>query len=475
MLPSPLLIARVSRGVIFPKYSMLSEDDVKLASEIINTFKSSVGGRRGELEDALQRIENKYFRVGFDYRFIRGLAHILIRRTVFKKPKTKVDPVKARFELFLRAANSYGGFVLNEEERNSVLREVAGKLGMTVDELIECFNAVYEDEEIVADFQDIDPVSLLRQYNLSIAQTLLFKALNVVADVKVSGTNAKILLFNAKRLGLMYFAEKLPDGVRLTIDGPASILKQTERYGTRLAKLLPYLIAAERWRIRAKVKSRSGRVCTFYMDDFKRRLFPQIEMTYEPYDSEVEELFYRRFKRLGIDWSIVREPEPLVAGNMIFIPDFAFERNGEKIYLEIVGFWTKEYIEKKLRKLKLLRDVKLIIAANEELYCSKVFKDVPHEVIFFRNRLSAAEVYIRLKKLMGKTVKKASFKGEIRIPEELKEYLSSVKEEPLSKVMEIMEKYGIASEDAMDILKKMGFEIVWRTLDADDVIVRRKS
>jgi len=36
----------------------------------------------------------------------------------------------------------------------------------------------------------------------------------------------------------------------------------------------------------------------------------------------------------------------------VFIPDFGFEKNGVKAYLEVVGFWTDEYLQKKLGKLR---------------------------------------------------------------------------------------------------------------------------
>ena len=38
-------------------------------------------------------------------------------------------------------------------------------------------------------------------------------------------------------------------------------------------------------------------------------------------------------------------------GSTIFIPDFALSRNGQLVFLEIIGFWTEEYKTKKLAKL----------------------------------------------------------------------------------------------------------------------------
>ena len=80
------------------------------------------------------------------------------------------------------------------------------------------------------------------------------------------------------------------------------------------------------------------------------------------FDSVVEEKFARRFGAVSdsIGWRLIREPDPLiVSGGRALISDFMFEKYGRKVYLEIVGFWTSEYLE---RKLKKLAD---IILANE--------------------------------------------------------------------------------------------------------------
>jgi hypothetical protein len=67
-----------------------------------------------------------------------------------------------------------------------------------------------------------------------------------------------------------------------------------------------------------------------------------------------------------------REPEPLIAGMHVLIPDFRFEKDGMKVYLEVVGFWTPQYLQRKISKLNLIADVDMIIAADESLACSKL-------------------------------------------------------------------------------------------------------
>jgi uncharacterized protein len=121
------------------------------------------------------------------------------------------------------------------------------------------------------------------------------------------------------------------------------------------------------------------------------------------FDSAVEEKFAKRFEQAETGWRLIREPDPLVLSNGgAFIPDFMFEKYDKKIYLEIVGFWTSEYLERKLQKLadifvsvdsRKKRNNKdktdpLFIAVNEDFACSKssFSSIVPKEqLIFYKN------------------------------------------------------------------------------------------
>jgi len=89
------------------------------------------------------------------------------------------------------------------------------------------------------------------------------------------------------------------------------------------------------------------------------------------FDSSIEQSFAEAFHALatsdGADgWQLEREPEPLLLNPVvgettsstplqgIFIPDFALTRGNRRIYVEILGFWTTSYRERKIAKLQHL-------------------------------------------------------------------------------------------------------------------------
>jgi predicted nuclease of restriction endonuclease-like RecB superfamily len=193
-----------------------------------------------------------------------------------------------------------------------------------------------------------------------------------------------------KRLGLIYSVERDDDGgegqqIKVSLDGPLSLFKMTERYGTSIAKLLPQITISDSWSIKAEilVRSHGGKIYVFETDSKESKDLitnvgrgDVIEDGQQPqvgsYDSTTEEKFAKSFLSYGTGWVLKREPEPLIAGTHVLIPDFRFEKDGMKVYLEVVGFWTPQYLQRKISKLNLIADVDMIIAADESLACSKL-------------------------------------------------------------------------------------------------------
>lgn len=468
MLPSNLLVARVRKGRVEPL--LLSPEGLPLAiaSEILAKFAESIGRTLKEIETSVQELEELALESGLDLRVVKAMTTLAARAAVFEPVKLQVDPLRTRFEVFEEVGRTFGAAV-GEEERKVALEKVAARLGCKVEDL-ELALKKYQ-EEVLAKAPSLKPEDLVRKLNLSMVQTLLFKAAQLNVKVKGGGLLAKQLLRCTKMLGLLYMAESSPDGsVRLQIDGPASLLRQVRRYGTRLAKLVPYIMSADQWEIRADVLNRSRKLL-FQLDNSRRELFPAETPELEPvFDSEVEKEFYKSLSRLAPSWNVKREPEPLVVGNKVFIPDFSVSSGEMKVYIEIVGFWTKEYLERKLEKLRELKSVKMIVAVDEELACSS-FKQLPHEVVPFKRRLRGADIYPLLKCFLGDP-RRVGKTLNIDL-ETLKTRLPDLSGKTLQEAVKKLEEVGVNVVDAVEILERLGYYIDWNTLDPLKAKVKR--
>ena len=97
------------------------------------------------------------------------------------------------------------------------------------------------------------------------------------------------------------------------------------------------------------------------------------------------------------DWRIERETEVVNLGESVFIPDFTiFSPTGNKFLLEIVGFWTPEYLQNKIEKINKANCSNLIIVVDQQLKCTR--DDFKGKVLFYKNRIKVEEVIKELGK-----------------------------------------------------------------------------
>jgi hypothetical protein len=156
----------------------------------------------------------------------------------------------------------------------------------------------------------------------------------------------------------------------LVVTGPDALFRRSRRYGTTFARLLRTVAGTREWRVSATIDDR-GTERELVLTDADVTV-PGVDPVVEPtYDSGVERRFAARFQALDLDWSLRREPAALATGTRVMIPDFALEWTGSttpfRVYLEVMGFWTPEYVEKKLAQIDDLEAVELVVAVDESL------------------------------------------------------------------------------------------------------------
>jgi predicted nuclease of restriction endonuclease-like RecB superfamily len=436
MLPSELLVVWKRRGVIFPRYAKPSDDNLELARAIIETYGSRVGEKKSVLKAFAGELEDR----GCEYRFVRGLSFLLDKRSVFKC-NDRVGPVDLRRKIY--QATEKFGLPTTQELRGRIINSVAAELKLTPEAVEESFYADLDSELILEKFDPLAPMELLEQYNLSLTQTLLFDCteLNFTASGNWQG-----IFYAIKRLGLIYDASK-NGRFWVKVDGPASLFKLNKRYGTATAKLLPLILANPEWTVEAKILWKyTNEICNFKIESWKHRaILKQPQLPTISYDSTVEEDFATRFQASKSGWHLKREPEPVLAGKHVIIPDFSLERDGNKVYLEIVGFWTMDYLLRKIGKLKQV-NAKMLVAVNETLACEKLAdlkKYSQLKVIYYRDRIPLPPILRYLEEAFrGVQTKQAGFIKDLHI----------VFTEPVINFEELATRIGVSAEAAKTAL-----------------------
>jgi predicted nuclease of restriction endonuclease-like RecB superfamily len=409
MLTKDLL--RVSRagGGYHPQFVGDDPEARDLAARVIGVYQGHVGEERADLEAALTELEGE----ASDFKLVRGFAKLLEREAAFET-RAAVDPPRARRAAF-EAAEAVG--VVTAAERDEALARAADRLDTEVGAVTESLYADLDDRAVMTAFDSrYDPGALVAQYDLSLAGTALFDAV----EVRVRSTEPKKLVSAVKRLRLMYEIRRLPDGERdegpsdreVVVTGPSAPFSRSRRYGTRFARLLRTVAGAPAWRLEATVDDR-GTERELVLTDEEVSV-PGTEPVVEPsYDSGVERDFATRFEALGLDWELIREPEPLESGARVVIPDFAFDyRPGEarrfRVFFEIMGFWTPEYVEKKLSGLANLEDVTMLVAVDESLGVGEEVAALTDGAIPYRGSVRVKDIVDALREYEAELVADAA-------------------------------------------------------------------
>lgn len=456
MLTKDLL--RVSRagGGYRPQFvgSDDSSDHRRLAARVIGTYQGHVDEPRERLTEALTTIERGS---AFDFKLIRGLAKLLEREATFET-RAPTDPERARRVSF-DAAESIG--VVTEAERTKALERAADHLSVPPERLDATLYNDLESRQIMSGFDPRwSPEELLAQYDLSLAQTALFDA----TAIRVRSSEPKALVSAVKRLGLLYEIRKTPEGRTVDVTGPDALFRRSRRYGTRFARLLRTVAGASEWHLEATIDDDgTERALELTHEEVSvPRTDPVTEMTF---DSGVEADFAARFTGLDLDWTLVREPEPLAAGEHVVIPDFAFDwQPGSveyRVFFEIMGFWTPEYVEKKLSRLADLEAVELLVAVDESLGVGEQLEALDHRVVPYAGSVRVKDVRDALRRYEADLVERSA----ADLPEQI------APQNDVATISELAAHHGV-SEAAIENKPFPDHERVGRTLVRPAVLER---
>ncbi len=463
MLPSELLRIRIRKGVVRPAYVDGWKDRAVL-EEVLNVFETAAHRmwRLTELDDRISSLSEVH-----DYRLVRGLARLLRRRITLAQ-ESRISPRDLRRLLFSM------GPVLSGHERARLLESVAARFEVTVEELEDDMFADIEGEKRVTEMKMMDAEQLAAWYNAELSETLIARSVRLI--VRAGGLWATILR-RVKRFGLMYdVIEEGGPGIEVT--GPASVLRLTERYGRSAAELLPLLVEIGDWRLEGEiVLGARRRILPFMMkssDASFRYPFDILRQRPRPFDSTVEERFYHALKQASPDLKITREPAPLKTGTGIMVPDFKIERGGRGIYVEIVGFWTPEYLRRKLEKLEKLETTRMMVLADRSLGLSRQRLGGSKSLLLYEGDLPIKAILEAVRNALGEgavTKRVKEVKPELRrgLEELLEPLIGRSYYEVEGKLKPLL------GARWLEIVESQGYTFDWRMLDVRRALLIRKD
>jgi predicted nuclease of restriction endonuclease-like RecB superfamily len=166
------------------------------------------------------------------------------------------------------------------------------------------------------------------------------------------------------------------------------------------ARFLPALLACKGWELAAAVQTPWRTKAKLLISDADR--FTSHLPAPEEFDSALEESFAKKFGPARDGWRLIREGDILHDRQTTFIPDFTFRHDsGAEVYLEIVGFWTPEYLEQKRQTLRRFHSHKILLAVPERSLREDA--GVPDNVIVYKTALKIEPVLAALEAGLGRS------------------------------------------------------------------------
>ena len=394
MLPLDLLRYRIQDDEVTPRYVNPKNRKYRaIGRDLIEIYTAHLNQTRGTLASALA----DYEAADTNYQVKRGLAKLLEDCSEFTI-QSPIEPEVLREKIFTYASKRHPVVTkrdkLHRNTRPKALAKIADELQVPAEAVMQGMYADLEENRLLTGFEPPTVEWLLDRYNVALAQAMLYRASEMTIRIyRNIPTKYRLVFQFIKFFKLMHVVEgNNADGYQIVLDGPASMFRLSQKYGIQMALFLPALLHCDRWWLDATIVMNQKDHLRFNLTDESG-----LQSHYRDpgeFDSELERHFATQFDRIDTEWTLERETDIINLKDTVMIPDFAFSHpDGRRALMEIVGFWTPDYLQKKLWKLKRAAMPNMIIAVSDQLNCStEDFRDIPGEVLFFKTRIKPKDV-----------------------------------------------------------------------------------
>lgn len=345
------------------------------AAELLAIWGAALDGSwtRGRLDEAV----SAWVGPRRDHKILKGLAKVLVDRSTFEI-RSPLPPAELRAKVF-RAARESGPLALEagplgRTTAADVLERIAAELDTTAEVIADALYADLRQAERLVRCEVPDPRWLLDRYNVALVQALLLRATEVrVRLKKPSAPRLRQFFRKVKFHQLMHLASKDGPWTEIVLDGPASLFRQSTRYGLELATFFPaVLLQTCAWEVEATVlwtKAKHRKTLT---------LTPVLGLVSHyadtgAYRTREQEMFEERWHAKPRAWKLDPGSAPIdLGGRGVLIPDYTLKHeDGRVAHLDICGFWRREALEHKLGLIDTYGPGNVIMAVSRKRRGSK--------------------------------------------------------------------------------------------------------
>ena len=362
MLTKDLLKIKLHKGHAYPQFIAIEDPDAReLGRRLLKSMSEANSKPYASLEEELRvtvDLETHPYGLGF--------VKLILDRAEFSD---KVDDSAERRWNLINTAQAL------RQER--YFEKVA--------EFQEEFAALHQNtfrslaHQIYGDLPEFRPLTsfevwseddLIHRYNCALVQGLLLMAPRLRVDLSFANALERRTLFRAIKFHRLVVGDIVAQEGRVSfnIEGPLSILVNTQVYGMRLANFFPHLLRVQEWQIEAAIKFKGKETRFILSEKNQLRSHYREGGGYSPEEDFQE--FISAFNVSNATWQAEWCEELMRLGGQQFcFPDITFTHTSSrhKIHLELFHRWHRGELEKRLEVLQKNGNSQLILGICHSL------------------------------------------------------------------------------------------------------------
>lgn len=310
----------------------------------------------------------------------------------------EIEPQKLREEVFLLAAKARreGAF-----ERNAVLAAVGQNTNVEASVIDAALYSDLRSEHVLKRASRLTPEALVERYQSGLYQAVLLRAVEVKAVIQCREPATYRDVFRTLKFRRLLFTIAPHEaGYELVIDGPFSMFESVTKYGVQLALAFATLRRCDRLELTARLRwGKQRELLTFAyehkgaIDDASAVVLP-----------DEAQSFLDAFTRTKSAWSVaINDTLIHLPGVGLCVPDLVFRSGKERVYLEVMGFWNRDAVWKRVELAEAGLPEKVVFAVSSRLRVSEeVLSDTDRASLYvYKGVMSPRAVIDKLESLRG--------------------------------------------------------------------------
>ena len=371
----------------------------KQALEIVkaydDVFANGLGQNRKTIRERIAEVEVP----AQQNRLAAGLQKLIEDRAVFEEGR---DPIflKRRISLF-KAAQAWRDNHEGALDRARIFGLVEAEEKVEPGVLEEKLYGDLREEQVLLEYLSAPACVHVERYIHAQYEALLLRAREVrIKLIQLSPEKARIFFRKLAFHRLLFRIRHEPSGdYQITISGPHALFRSTTKYGLQLALAFRALVGMQSFSMEADVDW--GAAKRRYLLRCEPSDLPATRASSDaPVMSDARLDIISRLERARSPWRVrVANAVFHVGGQELCIPDIELSKstNPHKVFVEVMGHWSREAVFRRLDQLKEFTEAHVILAVSDKLRVSEALaEDLTHGHLYRYKGVMSAKCLLSL-------------------------------------------------------------------------------